>query len=84
MSGAQAIAYTEDMRVKINTLYLMNKGDVLTYDYVNSGARIYMAIAGGYERQEGLDSASTETSSQWGGFEGHLPKNEKKIPKKRN
>ncbi|RIL88054.1 allophanate hydrolase subunit 2 family protein, partial [Staphylococcus equorum] len=30
LSGAQAIAYTGDMRVKINTLCLMNKGDVLT------------------------------------------------------
>ncbi|NJH97280.1 allophanate hydrolase subunit 2 family protein, partial [Staphylococcus agnetis] len=43
LSGAQAIAQTQDMRVKINTLYLMNKGDVLSFDHIKRGARVYMA-----------------------------------------
>lgn len=84
LSGAQAIAYTEDMRVKINTLYLMNKGDVLTFDYVKRGARVYMAIAGGYELDEWLGSASTDTISQMGGFHGHVLKDGDEIPMKRN
>ena len=84
LSGAQAIAHTQDMRVKINTLYLMNKGDVLSFDHVKRGARVYMAIAGGYEVDQWLGSTSTDIISQMGGFHGHTLKDGDEIQMKRD
>ncbi|MCO4328567.1 biotin-dependent carboxyltransferase family protein [Staphylococcus hyicus] len=84
LSGAQAIAHTQDMSVKINTLYLMNKGDVLSFDHVKRGARVYMAIAGGYEVDQWLGSTSTDIISQMGGFHGHTLKDGDEIQMKRD
>ncbi|UEX89775.1 biotin-dependent carboxyltransferase family protein [Staphylococcus ratti] len=84
LSGAQAVAYTQERPVKINTLYLMNKGDVLTFDYVKRGARVYMAIAGGYEVDEWLASTSTDVLAQIGGFHGHTLKDGDEIQMKRD
>ncbi|NJH83659.1 biotin-dependent carboxyltransferase family protein [Staphylococcus agnetis] len=84
LSGAQAIAQTQDMRVKINTLYLMNKGDVLSFDHIKRGARVYMAVAGGYEVDQWLGSTSTDIISQMGGFHGHTLKDGDEIQMKRD
>ncbi|QLK85498.1 biotin-dependent carboxyltransferase family protein [Staphylococcus sp. 17KM0847] len=84
ISGAQAIAHTEDIQIKINKLYLMNKGDVLIFDKLRRGARVYLAVAGGFELDTWLGSSSTDTISQMGGFQGRAVKVGDEINLKRS
>ncbi|MCS4486422.1 biotin-dependent carboxyltransferase family protein [Staphylococcus americanisciuri] len=83
LSGAQAIAHTDDMQIKINKLYLMNKGDVLSFDELRRGARVYLAVAGGYELDEWLGSVSTDIISKMGGLQGRAVKAGDEINLKR-
>ncbi len=69
-SGAQVLAHTDEMQVQVNKLYLLNKGDVLSFDHLHRGARVYLAIAGGFELDEWLNSTSTDMISGIGGFQG--------------
>ncbi|QUM66578.1 biotin-dependent carboxyltransferase family protein [Staphylococcus delphini] len=70
LSGAQGVAHTDDMRVQMNKLYLMNKGDVLAVNHLRRGSRLYLAVAGGFELDQWLGSTSTDTISGMGGFKG--------------
>jgi biotin-dependent carboxylase-like uncharacterized protein len=45
-------------------------GDVLSFDYLRSGARSYLAVAGGIDVPEFLGSRSTYTLIGLGGYEG--------------
>lgn len=70
LSGGQVVAYTQDTQVRMNKLYLMNKGDVLTFDALRRGSRVYLAVAGGFELDEWLASSSTDTYAKVGGYHG--------------
>ncbi|TCJ16483.1 biotin-dependent carboxyltransferase [Rubrobacter taiwanensis] len=48
----------------------VREGDVLSFDYLRSGARAYLAVAGGIEVPEFMDSRSTYTLIGLGGHEG--------------
>jgi biotin-dependent carboxylase-like uncharacterized protein len=45
-------------------------GDTLSFDFVKSGARVYLAVAGGIDVEEIMGSRSTYTLCGIGGFEG--------------
>lgn len=49
---------------------MIQKGDVLSFDFVKQGARVYLAIAGGIDVPIIMDSRSTYTLCGLGGFEG--------------
>ncbi|UXR76701.1 MULTISPECIES: biotin-dependent carboxyltransferase family protein [unclassified Staphylococcus] len=84
LSGAITIARTDDRQIKINKLYLMNQGDVLHFDALHRGARVYLAVAGGFELDSWLGSVSTDTLSKIGGFQGRTLKSGDEINLKRN
>ncbi len=48
----------------------VEEGDVLSFDYLKSGARSYLAVAGGIDVPVFLDSRSTYTLIGLGGYEG--------------
>ncbi|MET1177215.1 biotin-dependent carboxyltransferase family protein [Peribacillus simplex] len=62
---------------KINDQYVpmwetleVKAGDVLSFDFVKQGARVYLAVAGGIEVPLIMESRSTYTLCGIGGFEG--------------
>lgn len=52
------------------TSFAVRKGDVLSFDYLRSGARAYIAISGGIDVPLVLGSRSTYTLGALGGHEG--------------
>src|SRR5689334_18250083 len=48
----------------------VKSGDVLSFDYLESGARAYLAVSGGIDVPEVLGSRATYTLCGMGGFEG--------------
>jgi biotin-dependent carboxylase-like uncharacterized protein len=52
----------------------VNEGDILSFEFVKSGARIYIAIAGGIDVPIKMGSRSTYTLCGIGGFEGRALK----------
>ncbi len=52
------------------TSFKVSRGQRLTFDYLKSGARIYIAIAGGIDVPVALGSRSTYPIGALGGFEG--------------
>ncbi|WLR51321.1 biotin-dependent carboxyltransferase family protein [Bacillus tianshenii] len=52
----------------------VQQGDVLSFDFVKSGARVYIAVAGGIDVPIKMDSRSTYTLCGIGGFEGRALK----------
>jgi biotin-dependent carboxylase-like uncharacterized protein len=52
----------------------VQEGDVLSFDFVKQGARVYIAVAGGIEVPVKMGSRSTYTLCGIGGFEGRALK----------
>ena len=52
------------------TSFEVKAGQTLTFDYLKTGARIYIAVAGGVDVPEALGSRSTYPIGALGGFEG--------------
>jgi len=52
------------------TAFRVRAGQVLTFDYLKGGARIYIAISGGVDTPPSLDSRSTYPIGALGGVEG--------------
>ena len=48
----------------------VRRGDVLSFGIVKQGARAYLAVAGGIDVPEIMDSRSTYTLCGVGGYEG--------------
>lgn len=76
-SGAVIAITGADMPPRINgeeaatwEALRMEEGDVLSFDYLKDGARSYLAIAGGIDVPEFLESRSTYTLIGLGGHEG--------------
>ncbi|MGI9498516.1 MAG: biotin-dependent carboxyltransferase family protein [Geminicoccaceae bacterium] len=66
-----------DMPIKVDgeerpgwTSFQVKAGQTLTFDYLKTGARIYIAVAGGIDVPEALGSRSTYPIGALGGFEG--------------
>ena len=48
----------------------VKKGQILTFDYIRSGARVYIAVAGGIDTPPALGSRSTYAIGALGGIDG--------------
>ena len=66
-----------DMPIKVDgaeqpgwTSFKVSAGQRLAFDYLKTGARIYIAVAGGIDVPEALGSRSTYPIGALGGFEG--------------
>ncbi|HMB76119.1 MAG TPA: biotin-dependent carboxyltransferase family protein [Kiloniellaceae bacterium] len=66
-----------DMPVKLDgapregwTSFAVKAGQVLSFDFLKAGARIYIAVSGGIDTPPALGSRSTYTLGALGGFEG--------------
>ncbi|MBF4695249.1 5-oxoprolinase subunit C family protein [Fusibacter ferrireducens] len=57
----------------------IKKGDRLTFGPAHNGCRTYLAIAGGYEIENTLESKSTYTRGSLGGYKGRTFKKEDEI-----
>lgn len=70
LSGGNFKAWTQNMQILPNKLYLVEKGDVLQFSESNRTSRVYLAIGGGVELEEWLGSTSTDFLSKIGGYNG--------------
>lgn len=66
-----------DMPIKVDgeerpgwTAFKVNAGQVLTFDFLKTGARIYIAVSGGIDVPLALGSRSTYAIGALGGFKG--------------
>lgn len=76
-----------DMPIKLDgavqpgwTAFKVAAGQKLTFDFLKSGARIYIAVAGGIDVPEALGSRSTYTIGALGGVEGRAIKAGDELP----
>ncbi|UXV34623.1 biotin-dependent carboxyltransferase family protein [Staphylococcus sp. IVB6181] len=84
LSGGNFKAWTQNMRILPNKLYLVEKGDVLQFSESNRTSRVYLAIGGGVELEEWLGSTSTDFLSKIGGYQGRALQTGDAINMKRN
>jgi biotin-dependent carboxylase-like uncharacterized protein len=52
--------------------FAVSAGDVVTFGFLQAGARVYVAVAGGIDVPEVLGSRSTYTLGSFGGHEGRV------------
>lgn len=77
LAGADIFASVEGTTVPIHTPVMIQKGNVLHFGKKENGARIYLAVYGGFAADEWLGSCSTHTKVKAGGFNGRaLQKND--------
>lgn len=77
LSGADFSATVNGDPVPILHPIIIQQGSVLQFGKNTTGARIYLAVAGGYTTSEWLNSSSTHKQVKAGGFEGRaLQKND--------
>jgi antagonist of KipI len=83
LAGADLSASVNGQAVSILTPFIIQKDAVLNFGKKETGARIYLAVYGGFVAEEWLDSYSTHTKVQAGGFKGRtLQKNDRLSFKK--
>lgn len=70
VSGADFVIYLDDYPVSSDTLLLVGRGQRLSFKRRLSGARAYIAVAGGLEVESVLGSSSTHLPSKRGGLAG--------------
>jgi biotin-dependent carboxylase-like uncharacterized protein len=58
----------------------VKKGQTLSFDYIRSGARAYIAVAGGIDTPPALGSRSTYSIGALGGYEGRALQPGDKLP----
>lgn len=85
LSGADFSPEVEGREVPLHQPVLVKKGAVLQCKKQKKGARMYLAVAGGFESEEWLHSASTQLQVKAGGFAGRaLQKQDSLLPKHAN
>ena len=70
VTGAEMPARRNGEQLEPWASHALAAGDVLSFDFLKSGARAYLAIAGGVEVPLVMGSRSTYTLCGMGGFEG--------------
>lgn len=73
-SGADMGPLINDCRVPMNRPIVLRPGDEISFGMRTNGARIYMAVHGGFQLNAVFDSASTYLRSAIGGFNGRALK----------
>ena len=82
LSGADLTATINDSEVPILQPVVVQKGSVLRFGKQKTGARVYLAVHGGFSVTEWLGSSSTHLKVKAGGFEGRaLQKNDRILLK---
>jgi biotin-dependent carboxylase-like uncharacterized protein len=66
--------------IAMNTVFCLEKGDILYTGFAVSGVRAYLAVAGGFALKAVLGSCSTNLKARIGGFEGRALKSGDRIP----
>jgi len=70
VTGADMPAKVDDQLVPGWTAFRVKAGQVLSFDFLKTGARIYIAVAGGIDVPVALGSRSTYPIGALGGFKG--------------
>lgn len=73
-SGADMGPMVNDCKVPMNRPVVLRAGDEISFGTRSDGARIYMAVHGGFQLHTVFDSASTYLRSAIGGFHGRALK----------
>lgn len=70
LSGADFSAVMNDEEVPTGKPVLVKKDSLLQFKKQNKGARVYLAVQGGFVAEEWLESGSTQLQLKTGGFAG--------------
>ena len=70
IAGAEAALSLNGKNVDAHETIFAKAGDVLEIGATSAGARVYLAVPGGFEADEVLGSASTNLQAGFGGFAG--------------
>jgi antagonist of KipI len=82
LGGADFTARINDSEVSMHQPILVQESSVLTFGKNKTGARVYLAVEGGFKADQWLQSASTHRQVKAGGFEGRaLQKNDRLLLK---
>lgn len=73
--GADMSPVLNDKLVRMWRPILVKKGSILTFSSAKHGCRAYLAVAGGFDVPEVMDSKSTYLRAGIGGFNGRALKN---------
>ena len=79
LTGAAFAAMIDETAVPVWRTVLVKKGTVLKFTQPLSGARCYLAVRGGWQAQQWLNSYSTHLKLGVGGFSGRALKKEDVI-----
>jgi antagonist of KipI len=74
LTGADFAAVIDGVRVKLNRPIAVKAGAVLKFSSAKKGCRGYLAVAGGYNVPEVMNSKSTYLRGNLGGFKGRALK----------
>lgn len=74
LTGADLAAVIDGIRVKLNRPIAVKAGAVLKFSSAQKGCRGYLAVAGGYNVPEVMNSKSTYLRGSLGGFQGRALK----------
>ena len=80
LCGADMHVKADSRSVPMNSAVLVRRGVVIECHARRSGARIYLAIDGGFATEPVLGSRSTNLRGQFGGFHGRALKNLDRVP----
>lgn len=80
LSGADFGAIVNGLPVSINRPVLISAQSVLRFSKPVSGARCYLAVAGGLALEPWLNSYSTHLKAEAGGFEGRRLQKNDRLP----
>jgi biotin-dependent carboxylase-like uncharacterized protein len=70
LSGAQTTATLNSEPVEMHATVLASAGDELVVGSATAGARLYLAVAGGFDADSVLGSRSTNLQAGFGGLQG--------------
>ncbi|WP_428236222.1 biotin-dependent carboxyltransferase family protein [Gracilimonas sp.] len=74
ITGADMLPKINGEDISLNTSLEIKSGDIISFDYCQTGCRSYLAIRGQLDIKEVLGSCSTYLTGKFGGFEGRALK----------
>jgi antagonist of KipI len=80
LSGADFSATLNDLPLPVNTPVVVSQYSFLQFTKYNSGARCYLAIHGGFDIPQWLNSYSTNVKAKAGGYHGRCLKKDDELP----
>jgi len=79
LSGADFSARINGEKIPLNHPILVNKNSILQFQRVLKGARVYLAVQGGFEIDKWMNSFSTHLKVKAGGYKGRNLQKEDEI-----